>query len=35
MALAIDMEYHGDRTQAGKDILSPDIENDKKPFIKP
>ncbi|MDI9593836.1 MAG: dienelactone hydrolase family protein [Atribacterota bacterium] len=34
MALAIDMEYHGDRTQAGKDILSPDIENDKKAFYK-
>lgn len=32
MAIAIDMEYHGDRMQAGKDILSTDLDDDKKAF---
>lgn len=27
-ALAIDMEYHGERKKAGRDILSPDLEDD-------
>lgn len=34
MAVAIDMEYHGDRAQTGKDILSSDLESDEKAFYR-
>jgi len=34
MALAIDMEYHGERFQNEKDILSTDLEDDKEAFYR-
>ncbi len=30
LALAIDMEYHGERKREGRDILSPDLEDDRR-----
>ncbi|WP_369018775.1 prolyl oligopeptidase family serine peptidase [Thermatribacter velox] len=32
LALAIDMEYHGDRAREGKDVFSPDIHDDRLAF---